>query len=177
MYHISDDPRAQASAKRICEALIDHTKAKPLSEITVSDLSRNFGISRTTFYRLFDNTVDVLEYACDQMGQNILLNVQGDTPKELIIQAISALAEHRELIALLCRSEHLDIFQRIQEIYLPLSTLAKGMDLDCPYFHRLLAQMIPTSIEVWLSEGQKDIPEEVYERLCRSIQMLGRWFA
>ena len=69
MYHISDDPRAQASVKRICEALIDHTKAKPLSEITVSDLSRNFGISRTTFYRLFDNTVDVLEYACDQMGR------------------------------------------------------------------------------------------------------------
>ena len=37
--------------------------------------------------------------------------------------------------------------------------------------------MIPTSIEVWLSEGQKDTPEEIYEKLCRSIQMLGKWFA
>lgn len=68
-------------------------------------------------------------------------------------------------------------FVVIQEIYLPLSTLAKDMDMDCPYFHRLLAQMIPMSIEVWLSEGQKDTPEEIYEKLCHSIQMLGKWFA
>lgn len=46
------------------------------------------------------------------------------------------------------------------------------MAMECPYFHRLLAQMIPTSIEVWLSEGQKDTPEEIYEKLCRNIQML-----
>ena len=177
MYHISNDPRAQSSAKRICEALIDHAKAKPFSEITVSDLSRNYGISRTTFYRLFDNTVDVLDYACDQMGRSILLNVQGNTPRELTIHAISALSEYRELIALPHRSAHLDIFQRVQETYLPLSTLAAGMDLQCPYFHRLLAQMIPTSIEVWLSEGQKDTPEEVYDKLCRSIQLLAQWFS
>lgn len=177
MYHISADPRAQSSAKRICEALTNQAKTKPFSEISVSDLSRNYGISRTTFYRLFDNTVDVLDYACDRMGRTILLNVHGSTPKELIIHAISALAEHRELIGLLCRSGHLDIFQRVQGAYLPLSTLAAGMDVDCPYFHRLLARMIPTSIEVWLSEGQKDTPEEVYEKLCRSIQMLGQWFS
>ena len=177
MYHISDDPRAQASAKRICEALIDYAKSKPFSEISVSDLSRNYNISRTTFYRLFDNTVDVLDFACNQMGRNILLNVHGNTPKELTIHAISALSEYHELISLLCRSGHLDIFQKVQETYLPLSTLAAGMDLQCPYFHRLLAQMIPTSIEIWVHEGQKDSPEEVYEKLCRSIQMLGQWFS
>lgn len=177
MYHISEDPRAKVSAQRICEALIDHAKSKPFSEISVSDLSRNYHISRTTFYRLFDNTVDVLEYACDQMGRNILLNVHGSNPKELTIHAISALSEYHALIELLCRSGNLDIFQRVQETYLPLSTLAAGMDLQCPYFHRLLAQMIPTSIEVWLSEGQKDSPEEVYGKLCRSIHMLGQWFS
>ena len=175
MYHISDDPRA--SAQRICDALIHHASSRPFSEITASSLNRNYNISRTTFYRLFDNTVDVLEYACDQMGREILLNVHGNNPRELTIHAISALSGHRELIELLCRSGHLDIFQRVQETYLPFSTLAAGMDLECPYFHRLLAQMIPTSIEVWISEGQKDSPEAVYEKLCCSIRMLGQWFS
>ena len=177
MYHISEDPRAQASARRICAALTDQAKTRPFSEISVSDLSRNYHISRTTFYRLFDNTVDVLEYACEQMGREIMLNVHGNSPRELTIHSIAALSGYRELIELLLRSGHLDIFQRVQETYLPLSTLAAGMDLNCPYFHRLLAQMIPTSLEIWISEGQKDSPEEVYEKLCRSIRMLGQWFS
>lgn len=48
-------------------------KQKPFAEITVSELHRDYLISRTTFYRLFDNTVDVLEYMVDRMGREILL--------------------------------------------------------------------------------------------------------
>lgn len=95
MYHISEDPRARESARRICDALLECAQHKPFSEITVTDLYREHRISRTTFYRLFDNTVDVLEYHCCQMGRSILLNVRGDTPKELTVNAITALkSEH-----------------------------------------------------------------------------------
>ena len=179
MYHISDDPRAHASAQRICDALMECARRKPFSEISVTDLYKEHRISRTTFYRLFDNTVDVLEYACDRMGQTILLHIPGDTPKELTIHAITALSQERELISLLCRSGHLDIFQRVQEKYLPLSRLAEGMDFGfgAEYFHRLLAQLIPMALEVWVKGGQKDSPEELYEKMCHSIQMLGMWFS
>lgn len=179
MYHISDDPRAKASAQRICDALTECAKHKHFSEITVSDLSKEYSISRTTFYRLFDNTVDVLEYACDRMGQTILLTIHGDTPKELVIQAITALTSQKELIDLLCQSGHLDIFQRVQEKYLPFSQLANGLDLGygSEYFHRILAQLIPIAMNVWLTDGQTDSPEEVYKKLCHSIQMLGIWFS
>lgn len=61
MYHISKDIRAQKSADYICEALMKCVKHKDFAEITVSDLNKKYGISRTTFYRLFDNTLDVLE--------------------------------------------------------------------------------------------------------------------
>lgn len=49
MYHISDDIRAQKSARRICESLMECAKHKPFSEITVSDLNKEYDISRTTF--------------------------------------------------------------------------------------------------------------------------------
>ena len=45
------------------------------------------------------------------------------------------------------------------------------------YFHRLLAQLIPMALEVWVKGGQKDSPEELYDEMCRSIQMLGMWFS
>lgn len=179
MYHISSDPRAKASAQRICDALMECARRKPFSEISVTDLYKEHRVSRTTFYRLFDNTVDVLEYACDQMGQTILLTIRGDTSPKLTIQAITALTSQRELINLLCQSGHLDIFQRVQEKYLPFSQLADGLDLDygSEYFHRILAQMIPLAMDVWLSGGQQDTPEEVYNKLCHSIRMLGMWFS
>lgn len=179
MYHISNDPRAQKSARRICDALMCCARHKPFDEITVADLHRDHRISRTTFYRLFDNTVDVLEYSCDQMGQTILFSVHGNTPKELTINAITALRGHQELIALLFRSGHLDIFQKTGEKYIPLSKLAVGLDFDCgsEYFHRMLSLIIQMATDVWVSGGQTDSPEEIYEKLRKCIQILGTWFS
>lgn len=179
MYHISEDSRAQQSAQQICDAVMACAKQKPFSEITVAQLHRDYFISRTTFYRLFDNTVDVLEYMVDRMGREILLKVRGDSPKELTINAITALKERRELIELLSASGHLSLFLKKQEEYLPLSKLAEGLDLGdgYTYFHGILAQLVPTAMEIWARDGMKDSPEEVYEKMCRSVQMLGKWFS
>lgn len=179
MYHISEDNRAQQSAQRICDAIMARSKQKPFSEITVAELHRDYLISRTTFYRLFDNTVDVLEYMVDRMGRDILLKVRGNSPKELTINAITALKERREVIELLSESGHLSLFLKKQEEYLPLSKLAEGLNLEdgYAYFHGILAQIVPTAMEIWARDGMRDSPEEVYEKLCQSIRMLGVWFS
>lgn len=179
MYHISDDIRAQKSAQRICNALIDCAKHTSFDEITIADLHKDYLISRTTFYRLFDNTVDVLEYMVDRMAREILLNLCGNTPKELVINAIIALEERRELIELLSKSGHLDILQKKGEEYLPMSKLAIGLDFDYAYkyFHKILAHLIPLALDIWVTNGQTDSPVELYNKLCQSIQILRMWFS
>ncbi len=62
MYHIKNDKRCIKSAARIGEALRELLTEKPLSEITVTDIQKRSGAGRSTFYRLFDNTDDVLLY-------------------------------------------------------------------------------------------------------------------
>ena len=62
MYHIKNDKRCIKSAARIGEALRELLTEKPLSEITVTDIQKRSGTGRSTFYRLFDNTDDVLLY-------------------------------------------------------------------------------------------------------------------
>ena len=52
-----------------------YPKKKPFNDITISDLHKRYLMSRTTFYRWFDNTVDVLDYMVDQMAKDILLNL------------------------------------------------------------------------------------------------------
>ena len=62
MYHIKNDKRCVKSAARICDALRELLTEKPLGEITVTDIQKRSGTGRSTFYRLFDNTDDVLLY-------------------------------------------------------------------------------------------------------------------
>lgn len=65
MYHIQKDIRAQKSAKLIGEGMLKCLGEKRFEEISVSDVQRASSVGRSTFYRLFDNTADVLAYLCD----------------------------------------------------------------------------------------------------------------
>lgn len=177
MYHISDDVRAQKSAKRICDVLIDYSKKKPFSDISVSDLNREYLISRTTFYRLFDNTVDVLEYMAGQMAQEILLHLEGSTLKEQVIYAISQLQSRKDIVLLLFNSGHFDLFQKKGAEYIPQSNLTIDGDVDFLYFNTILSYVISLTAELWVSEGMKDSPEKVYDKIGQSIALLGKWFS
>ena len=71
MYHIKPDKRSQTSAKLICDAMLRCLDEKPFSEITIVDLQKESTVGRSTFYRLFDRTEDVLEYLYEQRIQEI----------------------------------------------------------------------------------------------------------
>ncbi len=44
--------------KLIVDALMELCNSKPLSKITVSDISKTSGVSRTTFYKHFQDVYD-----------------------------------------------------------------------------------------------------------------------
>lgn len=72
MYHIANDRREKKSAEKLSAAaeriLLDPEPKK----LTVSLLSKEAGVSRTTFYRLFDEPDDVLQYMADETFHNFL---------------------------------------------------------------------------------------------------------
>ena len=69
MYHIKQDKRAQASVELICEGLKQCLKEKSFENISISDIQRVSGVSRSTFYRNFDRIEDVLALMCDSVFQ------------------------------------------------------------------------------------------------------------
>lgn len=74
MYHIKDDKRCIKSAARIAEAMRELLAEKPLNDITVTDIQRHSGTGRSTFYRLFDNTDDVLLYLVEEEFSDMVRN-------------------------------------------------------------------------------------------------------
>lgn len=65
MYHISNDLRAKKSAEKIYRSLRHILFNKSIEHITITDIKNECGVSRATFYRLFDNVIDVLEMKMD----------------------------------------------------------------------------------------------------------------
>lgn len=51
MYHIKEDKRAKASVELICDGLKRCLKEKSFESVTISDIQRVSGVSRSTFYR------------------------------------------------------------------------------------------------------------------------------
>lgn len=69
---IRSDRRYVRADDAICEALKELLKAKPLDAITMSELARAAGISRSTLYSHFDNVMDA--YA--KLVQNFYMQSQ-----------------------------------------------------------------------------------------------------
>lgn len=67
MYHIADDERERKSAKNLSEATARLLLEETPQKLTVSLLSKEAGIPRSTFYRLFDEPEDVLKYIADEI--------------------------------------------------------------------------------------------------------------
>lgn len=74
MYHIPNDFRSKKSAIKIYQSLRHILFNKKIEDVTISDIKNECGISRSTFYRLFDNPIDVLEM---QMSYFITLYKDG----------------------------------------------------------------------------------------------------
>jgi len=71
MIRVGTDKRKLHSAEQLLSALVTLMDKKDFSEITVSDLQKESGVSRATFYRLFDNPQDVLDYKCRSLAVEI----------------------------------------------------------------------------------------------------------
>lgn len=72
MYHIKQDKRAQTSVELICTGLKQCLREKSFENITISDIQRISGVSRSTFYRNFDRIEDVLALMCDRVFEEAL---------------------------------------------------------------------------------------------------------
>lgn len=75
MYHIPNDKRAKRSGELIYQGLLNCLKKKSFELITITDLQKESGVARSTFYRLFDNMSDVLYWQCNLCFWEALMGI------------------------------------------------------------------------------------------------------
>ena len=183
MYHIKPDKRSQASAAQIVQGLQECLKTTPLKTVTVSDLHRVTGISRATFYRLFDTPEDVLIYQLDQMTGAAAETYDAQsslTSTQLLEQTISmGLQNHEFLRALVENGRHDLLFQYTERSFRKLDSIKhifpEGMaqgERDFFIAHLSMA-MVATQI-TWSRNGQKETAKDLLRYLRRYTAIISQ---
>jgi AcrR family transcriptional regulator len=168
MYHIKPDKRSQTSAQMIVNSFEQLIKQKPYTDITISDIQRHSSVSRSTFYRLFDNMDDIVIYLCDQRIQlpagTLPIRYATDMfdCAQLLFQKW---LNQEDLLALIVNIHREDIIYRSCAQYLSLYENILLRDLQNTPIKR---QNITSTIYVmvgmlvtWIHSGKKDSTEEM----------------
>jgi AcrR family transcriptional regulator len=111
------DPRVRRTRATLQGALIDLVQARRWDKITVQQLLDCTGVSRSTFYAHYDNKLDVLTAAIDDLADGVFVGLPGGPP---------------DLLPLF---EHVDEMRNLFRALLHQPVLGEIVDL----FHRALA--------------------------------------
>lgn len=180
MYHIKDDYRTKRSAEKIYRSLLECMKKKLFEEITVTDITRACNMARTTFYRSFDNTVDILYWKCDESFHEVLDSYRpavfgGEI--DLARHYFSYWVTHYEILELLMKIGRQDIIyschmknaEIINERYGLLRKISKKHP---DYFMSARTGFTLGILAAWLDGGRKENAEELMQIVAEQIQTL-----
>ncbi len=181
MYHISNDKRSRQSAELVYEGLLRCLERKAFDHVTVSDLQRESGVARTTFYRSFDNTSDVLYWKCDLCFHEILGSfTQEEFRNEatLVFRYFEYWTEHADILELLLRINRQDV------IYACHANAARAMaerfsrngppSEHANYFLAIRTGFTISILTAWLEEGRKESPKEVVRIAREQFALIAR---
>lgn len=184
LYHIQKDVRAQKSARLIGQGMLACLAEKPFEDVTVSDLQRASTVGRSTFYRLFDNTADVLAWLCNgafEQAQQEYAQLSRMTADETTLRFIRIWMENKTLLKAVVDSGRMEFLHQAHMKYLPPNEAffpgAEGMDgIQLEYMMATLTACITAFLRVWISDGGRETAGQMQERVKVCFRMLGGIF-
>lgn len=181
MYHIKQDKRSQSSASEIVRGLQECLKTTPLKVITVTDIHRATGISRATFYRLFDTPEDVLIYQLDQMTEDATAVYESrsrQSTAQLMEATISlGLQNHEFLRALVQNGRHDLLYQYTEKSFRKLDAakaiFPRNMDaLEREYVIAQLSMSMVAAQITWARNGHRETAKDLMRYLKRYAEVV-----
>lgn len=180
MYHIKSDKRSQSSAAEIVRGMRECLRTTPLTSITVSDIHRVTGISRATFYRLFDTPEDVLRYQYDQLLEVVSarLSQKEYTPGTLFEATIALGMENHEFLKAMVDNGRFDLlYQYTEKSFRMLDSSGSLFCEDMGPVQReytishLSMAMVATLI-TWARNGRRETAAEVVQYLKGYVKIV-----
>lgn len=167
--------------KRALEQSLKHLLLqKPLTKITINDITEDCGVNRMTFYYHFKDIYDLVEWTCLEDARRALEEKRTyDTWQQGFLQIFEAVKQNKPFIMNVYRCVH----QEQVEAYLrPLvddllmnviDEAAADMrvrDEDKQFIARMYSHLFIGLMLDWIKEDMRPDPEKLVERLATMIK-------
>lgn len=174
--------RNTATETKLQQAITKLLSVKTLDQVSVSDICREAGINRGTFYAhyidkydFFDKQIDSLVAVLSQTILEPVMELKGTTPHELIpqegvLKALVYVKEHYDLVAALTqRGTNMQLHKHVQDIIgelLEQSAAVQGIKLSFgglpeDYGREMVLSGITAVMWHWIKKGCVESPEEI----------------
>ncbi len=180
MYHIKNDKRSETSADALYRALIEMLKTTPLVEVNITKLVEKAMVGRSTFYRNFDEPLDILKWKCDSLFRDLVDEFskkyrRGQAGQLTFIQSVFEYWEQRsELLEALISNKRIDV---IQNATTAITTLLKQYDpanqVDSSYYQyslNLRISIVVGMMTTWIERGKKESASEITAILLKNLK-------
>ncbi len=171
---------SQITKRALEQSLKSLLQQKPLSKITISDITEDCGISRMTFYYHFKDIYDLVEWACAEDAARVLQNKKTyDTWQQGFVQIFHAVRENKVFVMNVYRCVNRE---QVEKYLVPLTDQlimgviterAAGMtvrEADQQFIAQVYSYAFVGIMLDWIRDDMRADPEELVNRLAMVIR-------
>ena len=176
MYHIPGEmDKRKEKNEEVRQAIIDAffglMRKRENAEITVSDIVREAGVARVSYYRNFDSREDIVHSLIDDAIERYE-NCLDDSAENFycywnIMMAFRMMHEYREYIKDIMQYGFLQpLYDRLTELHERMAGDIPARSIERYRIYAYIGAFTNTALE-WIREGSSESPEEIAQEFCR----------
>ena len=171
---------SQVTKRALEQSLKNLLLKKPLTKITVGDITDDCGINRMTFYYHFKDIYDLVEWSCLEDAKRALDEKKTyDTWQQGLIQIFKAVQENKPFILNVYRCVHREQVEKylqplVDQLLLNvINEEAAGItvrDEDKQFIAQVYSYMFIGLMLDWIKDDMREDPQQIVEKLSKLIK-------
>lgn len=171
---------SQVTKRALEQSLKNLLLKKPLTKITVGDITEDCGINRMTFYYHFKDIYDLVEWSCLEDAKRALEEKKTyDTWQQGFLQIFKAVQENKPFILNVYRCVHREQVEKylqplVNQLLLNvINEEAAGItvrDEDKQFIAQVYSYMFIGLMLDWIKDDMREDPQQIVEKLSKLIK-------
>lgn len=171
---------SQVTKRALEQSLKNLLLKKPLTKITVGDITEDCGINRMTFYYHFKDIYDLVEWSCLEDAKRALEEKKTyDTWQQGFLQIFKAVQENKPFILNVYRCVHREQVENylqplVDQLLLNvINEEAAGItvrDEDKQFIAQVYSYMFIGLMLDWIKDDMREDPQQIVEKLSKLIK-------
>ena len=171
---------SQVTKRALEQSLKNLLLKKPLTKITVGDITDDCGINRMTFYYHFKDIYDLVEWSCLEDAKRALDEKKTyDTWQQGLLQIFKAVQENKPFILNVYRCVHREQVEKylqplVDQLLLNvINEEAAGItvrDEDKQFIAQVYSYIFIGLMLDWIKDDMREDPQQIVEKLSKLIK-------